>query len=92
MLNIKTFPILKKRGGYVKVLILVLSLLFVTSCSNSAVGDINGDGSTDIKDLLLLRRYLVGADAPDDLRPYDVNNDGVINENDILYLQKILLN
>ena len=53
-------------------------------------GDVNGDGKIDGKDLIRLRRYLVGLEA--ELFPgADCNGDGEVNGKDLIKLRKYLL-
>ena len=53
-------------------------------------GDVNNDGKIDGKDLIRLRKYLVGADV--EIFPgADVNGDGEINGKDLIRLRKYLL-
>ena len=53
-------------------------------------GDVNGDGSIDGKDLIVLRRYLVGADV-EIFAGADVNGDGEIDGKDVIILRKYLV-
>jgi hypothetical protein len=53
-------------------------------------GDVNNDGKTDGKDLIRLRKHLVGADV--EIGPgADCNGDGEINGKDLIRLRKYLL-
>ncbi len=53
-------------------------------------GDCNGDGKVDGKDLIRLRKHLVGADV--EIGPgADVNGDGTVNGKDLIRLRKYLL-
>ena len=56
------------------------------------VGDADGDGNVNMKDVLLLRKALAGAAAltPEQAKRADVNGDGDFNMKDILMLRKIL--
>ena len=56
------------------------------------VGDVDGDGTPGMKDVLLLRKAIAGADKIDDKYALnaDVNGDGTVNMKDVLMLRKIL--
>lgn len=53
-------------------------------------GDVNLDGVTDIKDVLALRKYLVGIDTKCDTTKADMNRDKNIDMKDVLVLRKLL--
>ena len=53
-------------------------------------GDINGDDKADIRDLVRLKKILLGTSQTDGVSP-DVNNDGSINSQDLVFLRKYLL-
>ena len=55
-----------------------------------AVGDVNGDGSIDMKDVLALRMYLVSPDESVSLYTVDVNSDGSVDMKDVLLLRRFL--
>jgi hypothetical protein len=51
------------------------------------VGDVTGDGSVDIGDVIFLINYLyIGGPAPDPLMTGDVNCDGVVDTADVIYI------
>ena len=52
--------------------------------------DANGDGVINMKDVLVVRRYLAGLDVEYDTQNTDVNSDGNINMKDVLMLRKFL--
>ena len=54
------------------------------------LGDANGDGAVNMKDVLLARKYLAGIEVTIDLTAADVNGDGAVNMKDILELRKYL--
>ncbi len=57
-------------------------------------GDVNGDGNASIKDLLIIKKYLLGAGTIEGVYLYaaDVNRDGSdVSIKDILVLQKYIL-
>ena len=53
-------------------------------------GDVNGDGTVDGKDLIVLRRYLVGAEVEIHTGA-DVNGDGAVDGKDVIVLRKYLV-
>ena len=55
-------------------------------------GDLDGDGSVTMKDLLKLRSAIAGIEELSDaaMEAADVNGDGVVNMKDVLALRKIL--
>ena len=55
-----------------------------------AYGDVNDDGSIDGKDLIVLRRYLVGSDV-EIFAGADVNGDGAVDGKDVIILRKYLV-
>ena len=58
------------------------------------LGDVNGDGKIDIRDLILLARYMVG-DAPftsRQMKATDMNQDGKIDSIDYVMLSNLILN
>lgn len=60
---------------------------------SDSFGDVNGDGSTDALDILLLKQHILGKVSKDTTSNLnlDVNEDSYINILDILALKKILL-
>jgi hypothetical protein len=54
-------------------------------------GDVNGDGSIDLKDVIVLRRYLAGGwDVTINEANSDVNSDGSIDLKDVIILRRYL--
>ena len=53
-------------------------------------GDPNGDGTVNMKDALVLRKYLAGWTVEGDEAALDVNGDGAVNMKDALLLRKFL--
>ena len=56
------------------------------------LGDINGDGSRNVSDLVLLQKYLLKAETVIDNDAADLNGDGVIDVLDNIRLRKLLTN
>ena len=54
-------------------------------------GDVNSDHAVNGKDVLALRKYIVGLTDSIDVQNADVNNDGQINGKDVLQLRKALI-
>ena len=54
------------------------------------IGDCNGDGSVDGRDVLRLARYLAGSGVSVDMSASDVNRDGKVDGRDVLRLAKML--
>ena len=57
----------------------------------SADGDVNGDGYIDVLDLVYLARAVAAEEQPEDMVPYDLMQDGVLNNDDLSLLRKYLL-
>ena len=53
-------------------------------------GDANSDGSVDIKDILILRKFISGADVDIDMNLSDVDGDGAVGFRDILYIRRYI--
>ena len=62
------------------------------SSSDILAGDANDDGGLDMKDVLMMRRYIAGLDAKINLDNADFNGDGSIDMKDVLGLRKKLAN
>jgi rhamnogalacturonan endolyase len=61
------------------------------STPNGIVGDVNQDGEVDSRDLLILKKYILGISDKDLSMNYDVNGDSSIDAVDVLTLKRILL-
>ena len=69
----------------------ISSLTIQISGASILYGDVNGDGSVDMKDTLSLRRYIAGLiDDPFDKVAADVNGDGSIDMKDVLMTRKYI--
>ena len=62
----------------------------VVSVKEGMLGDENGDGEVNNKDIALLMQYINGWDVEIDLTVADVNNDGKINNKDIVILTRFI--
>ena len=61
-----------------------------TSADPVFLGDANEDGAVNMKDVLVLRKYLAGIAVTYNAKNADVNEDGVVNMKDVLILRKYL--
>lgn len=66
----------------------------VTLTREVLLGDVNGDGRVNSKDVSLLKRYFVLAATDDDVvkENCDMNGDGKINSSDLAALKRLLAN
>ena len=64
--------------------LLYAEIIFEGVDTSTEKGDINGDGSVDNKDVVLLFRYASASDAYDPL--YDYNDDGAVDNKDVVAL------
>ncbi len=80
------------------VIMLIVALpLFSVSAENELVvtviyGDANDDGNVNMKDVLLLRKFIVGTGEPANYDAADANNDADINMKDVLAIRKHIAN
>ena len=61
-----------------------------SSCNESLLGDINGDSSVNVTDIVLLVNNILSNQSYDNL--YDLNNDGNVNVTDVVLLINMILN
>ena len=54
------------------------------------LGDATGDGNVNMKDVLVLRKFLAGMDVVYNAQNSDVTGDGTVNMKDVLMLRKYL--
>jgi hypothetical protein len=59
----------------------------------SLPGDINGDESINIQDIIILINFILGTDDPDtgEFNAADINSDGVLNIQDIILVVNLIL-
>lgn len=71
----------------------VVTTTIVTTVTETANGDVNGDGTTDLTDLVLLQKYLVrkGTLIAEQSSRADLNADHVLNVVDTMLLRQLLL-
>ena len=52
-------------------------------------GDVNGDGAVNLKDVVLIRRYIAkGWDVTVEESVADINGDGIVNLKDVVALRR----
>lgn len=71
----------------------VVTTTIVTTVTEAVNGDVNGDGTTDLTDLVLLQKYLVrkGTLIAEQSSRADLNADHVLNVVDAMLLRQLLL-
>lgn len=72
---------------------LAVTTTIVTTVTETVNGDVNGDGTTDLTDLVLLQKYLVrkGTLTAEQSSRADLNADHVLNVVDAMLLRQLLL-
>ncbi len=65
----------------------------LVSGSASMPGDINGDESVNIQDIIFLINFILDVDEPDtgQFSAADMNGDGVLNIQDIILIINVIL-
>jgi len=54
-------------------------------------GDANGDGETDVKDVIAIRRFIIGSYVVDiNEEMADVNKDGEVNVKDVIMIRRYI--
>lgn len=71
----------------------VVTTTIVTTVTETANGDVNGDGTANLNDLVLLQKYLVrkGTMTAEQSSRADLNADHVLNVVDAMLLRQLLL-
>ena len=77
---------IKGKGGYKGT----VTVTFEIADETVTPGDINGDGSVNMKDLAELQRYVNGWGNTINLANSDLTGDGSINMKDVAELQKLI--
>lgn len=72
------------------VAVLLVLALAVTVSAAGGFGDVNGDGTVNLKDVTLLRRELAAGEVVPDTGNPDANGDGAVNLKDVTFLQRYL--
>lgn len=76
----------------------VLATVIITAASGFRYGDVNGDGTVNACDLIIIRQYLANYDYSKQEAAFaigdaaDVNGDGKINTVDIIELREYIVN
>lgn len=70
------------------VLAAVLAVCLFSLGVSALVGDVNGDGGVDMKDVLTLRKYIANIGSVADEASADVNQDTSIDMKDVLRLRR----
>ena len=70
-----------------------LPVSMLVSGSTSMQGDINGDESINIQDIIFLVNFVLGTDDPGtgEFNAADINSDGVLNIQDIILVINLIL-
>ncbi len=87
---------MKKIVVLVLMFTLIFSLMIIPNTVSAAgsvgvFGDANGDGVTDIRDLVALKRYLASSTVTIDESASDINGDSKIDADDLTCLIDLLL-
>lgn len=61
-----------------------------TKLTSVIYGDANGDEAVNMKDVLVMRKYIAGWNIDINIENADINSDGSINMKDVLFLRKHL--
>ena len=63
----------------------------MTITTSAVVGDVNGDGTVNLKDVVLIRRFIAGGwDADVDKALADANGDGTVNLKDVVLIRRFI--
>ena len=81
---------MKKLIAFILLSTFVFASIIGPSVSSAALGDVNNDGEIDNKDVVVLFRYLSGADVQIAEDAADINQDGGLNNKDVTALFRCL--
>ena len=73
----------------ISLMMCFVMIVVSVSAANISFGDINGDGKTDLKDIVRLKKILAGLDESG--TSADVNGDGEVNSLDLTIFKKYIL-
>lgn len=75
-------------------IIIVALASMTTSAPGITYGDVNQDGSIDVRDVVLVMQYIIGLRnlTDDQLEAADVNRDGEVNVQDVTMIMRHILN
>ena len=65
--------------------------VYGTKGAQSLTGDVNGDGSLDVADLVTYQRYLLKKEALPSPENADINGDGTTDVFDIISLRRLII-
>ena len=82
---------LKKILSVLMVCVLLLCIPSAINAASYSLGDVNLDGNVNGKDVLSMRKGIVGLSTIEDVSAADMNFDGNINGKDVLVLRKVLI-
>lgn len=83
---------MKKVLSIIALLAMILSLMSaaVVIASAGTEGDANGDSSVDMKDVLVIRKFIAGMSVSITVSASDVDGDGQITMKDVLIIRKFI--
>ena len=65
--------------------------LSIEPITDPTTGDVNGDGTVDVRDLVCLNDYLTDPNAPIRVKNGDLDLNGLVDAEDLVLLRKLLL-
>ena len=77
---------MKRIVSLLVALVTVFAMCVSPAAAGALVGDVNGDGEVDNKDVVTLFRYVSGGIKADDESAYDYNGDGEVDNKDVVSL------